>query len=518
MNLQLKIRKRLFKRLVVTGILFPLIFFLFSLIRYLILHFLSSDLVISPLVEVAFIVSSATLLYKPVDYLMSWVLKHTFFGAHLNPQATLHQLARDAALILDRQQLANLVVNTFGEVFGVRSASVFIFDKSKEVYRIISAFGIASPVWRSLTLPARHPFIELLKTHRLPLERERLRRSFLWQEANQLGRYFEELHATCVVPIMFQDELLAAVSLTPGERTRFFSAQDIRSFADFAREVAPAFRNASVVGELKEANEELVSIQSKFLHSVQHSAIHELATGIAHEIHNPLTIISGKAQILLLKRDQKSYDDQVEEVLKTIVKQTKRASDITRKLLMFADSEKSVKEPVDFEVLINDTIALVSYQVSLDEIQVIKRLEHPVPKFFGNIGELREAFLNLFLNAVQAIGKRGTVQVGMSYRKADRMMELRISDSGPGISESHLPKIFQPFFTTRPGGTGLGLFVTQQIIHGYGGAIRAESKIGEGTTFIMELPCGADIPPTGQERPDSPSSETLVDQSGLHTV
>ena len=184
---------------------------------------------------------------------------------------------------------------------------------------------------------------------------------------------------------------------------------------------------------------------------------------------------------------------------------------------MFADSEESVKEPVDFEVLINDTIALVSYQVSLDEIQVIKRLEHPIPKFFGNMGELREAFLNLFLNAVQAMAKRGTVQVSMKYRKTDRMIELRVSDSGPGISESHLSKIFQPFFTTRPGGTGLGLFVTQQIIHGYGGAIRAESKVGEGTTFIMELPCETNIA-AGVERPNSGSHDTLMDQSGLHTI
>ncbi len=517
MKLHLKVRKRLLKRFIVTGILFPLTFFLFSLLRYLLIRFSLYDPAVSPFAEVAFIVLSATLLYKPVDALVFWALKRTFFGAHVNFETALHQLTRDAIAILDRQQLANLIVNIFGEVFSVKAASVFMFDKPKEVYRAVSAFGISPHVWRHLTFTAHHPFMELLKAHRLPLERERLRRSFSWQDANQFGRHFEELHAACMVPIMAQEELLGAISLMPGERMRFFNSHDIRSFADFAREIAPAFRNASVMGELREANEALIHIQSKFLHSAQHSAIHELATGIAHEIHNPLTIISGKAQILLLKKDQKFYDDQVEEVLKTIVKQTKRASDITRKLLMFAESEKLVKEPVDFEVLINDTIALVSYQVSLDEIQVIKRLEHPIPKFFGNVGELREAFLNLFLNAVQAIGKKGTVQVDMKYRKTDRMIELRISDSGPGISEGHLAKIFQPFFTTRPSQTGLGLFVTQQIVYGYGGSIRAESKTGEGTTFVVELPCRSNVL-AGGERPDFGSPETFVDQSGLHAV
>ena len=241
--------------------------------------------------------------------------------------------------------------------------------------------------------------------------------------------------------------------------------------------------------ELRGSNQELMKIQSNFLQSNQHSAIAQLASGIAHEIHNPLTIISGKAQILLLKRDKMTYDEQVEEVLKTIVKQTKRAADITRKLLMFSDSHQSVKEPIDLETVVNDTVALLSYQVSLDQIQVIKRFEHPIPRWLGNVAELREAFLNLFLNAVQAVGTKGIVQVTVRYRKEDRVIELRISDTGPGILESDLPKVFHPFFTTRQEAAGLGLFVTQQIVHKYNGLIRAESKIGEGAAFVVELPC-----------------------------
>jgi signal transduction histidine kinase len=231
----------------------------------------------------------------------------------------------------------------------------------------------------------------------------------------------------------------------------------------------------------------LANIQADLLRSSQRSAIEHLATGIAHEIHNPLTIISGKAQILLLKRDQKSYDAQVEEVLKTIVKQTRRAADITRKLLMFSETQKSAKEWIDLETVVNDTIALLSYQVSLDQIQVIKRFEHPMPRFWGNVSELREVFLNLFLNAVEAIGKKGTVEVSGRYRDADKVFEFCVSDTGPGIPESDFPKLFHPFFTTRPEGVGLGLFVTQQIVHGYQGSIRAENRAPQGITFVVEL-------------------------------
>lgn len=155
---------------------------------------------------------------------------------------------------------------------------------------------------------------------------------------------------------------------------------------------------------------------------------------------------------------------------------------------MFSDTQRSTKELVDFEVLINDTIALLSYQVSLDQIQVVKRFTHSAPKFRANVAELREAFLNLFLNAVRAIGSKGIIEIVILYRAADRVIEISISDSGVGIAEEHLSRVFQPFFTTYEGATGLGLFVTQQIVRGYKGTIRAERNKEKGAAFVIEFP------------------------------
>ncbi len=495
-NLYLRKRKRVLKSLILTAILFLLVFFFYSFFRFLafqLFHFdLSSHDVTVLLLSVVF----ASLVYKPIDYLVLILFKDVIFRSHIRDYSVLMHLARSLAGVLDQTELANLIVNTFGEALHLRMASILIYDKSKDVCRIVSAFGFKPSLWRNFELSINSLLIELLRTQNMPLERERIVHSFSWQEANQLRHDFEQLHASCVVPLVFQDELIGSINLTPKAGSKSFTSQEVKSFFEFAREAAAAFRNAALFDELRESNQELMKIQSGFLHSAQHSAIAQLATGIAHEIHNPLTIISGKAQILLLKRDKIAYDEQVEDVLKTIVKQTKRAADITRKLLMFSESRKSVRELVDFETVVNDTIALLSYQVSLDQIQVIKRFERPIPKWFGNIVELREAFLNLFLNAVQAIGTKGTVQVTVRYRKQDGVIELRVSDSGPGIPGADLVKVFHPFFTTRQGASGLGLFVTQQIIHGYHGSVRAESKFGEGATFIIELPCEVKSAPT----------------------
>ena len=492
-NLYIKRRKRFLKRLVVVTLLLVLIFFFYSLFRFISFQFFHYDLFAH---EIAVLLLSALLvsvLYKPLDYLIGFVFKEIFFRSTVEDHSTLFQLSRSLTDVLDQAELTNLIVNTFGEVLQIRSASVLLFDRSKNVYRIVSAFGIRPHVWRKLEMKPNTLLIELLRIYKRPLERERLIHSFSWQEANQLRDEFQQLHASCVIPLLAQDELIGAISLLHPVGTKSFAPQEVNSFFEFGREVATALRNANLFEELRQNNKDLMSLQSEFLHTAQHSAVSQLAAGIAHEIHNPLTIISGKAQVLLLKRGQVAYDEQVAEVLKTIVKQTKRAADITRKLLMFSESGKSSTELIDFETLVNDTISLLSYQVSLDQIQVIKRFEQPIPKWFGSISELREAFLNVFVNAVQAVGSKGTIEILVRYRKDERIVELRISDTGPGIPEADLLKVFNPFFTTREGANGLGLFVTQQIVHKYHGAIRVESRFGEGTAFVIELPCEKDL-------------------------
>jgi len=170
------------------------------------------------------------------------------------------------------------------------------------------------------------------------------------------------------------------------------------------------------------------------------------------------------------------------------VKQTKRAADITRKLLMFSQGSGAPKESLKLEQILEDTIALVSYQTSLDGIEVTKSIGGGIPQFYANVHELREVFLNLILNAVQSIGSQGRIHVEMSYQAPDEIISIQISDTGPGIDQEHIDKLFNPFFTTRHDAVGLGLFVTKQIVHRYGGSIRVESQKGSGSLFTVRFP------------------------------
>ncbi|MBI4388530.1 MAG: GAF domain-containing protein [Candidatus Omnitrophica bacterium] len=501
----LRKRKQILKRFLDAVVLFILTYFIYAVFQLVAgFFFAESPWLRAPVVLLGFSVVIAVLFYKRVDYFIFFAFKRLFLKRSDQYFFALTKLTRDLVNILDLPEVSNLIVNTFGETVGVKTASLMVFDQNEGVYQVISAFGISPSHYLKIRFAVDRPIVDTLRSYAKPLVREKIRKLFPWQEANQLVTEFEILEASCIIPLICNDQLIGSLNLGVQEASKPFRDADIRFFHELAKEIAPVVRNAIMVEELKRANQDLTQVQTELIQSTRLSAIEQLATGLAHEIHNPLTIISGKAQVLLLKKDKKGYDEKVEEVLKTIVKQTKRAADITRKLLMFSQGKGSTREAIAFETIVNDTVALVSYQMALDGIRVVKQIDHHLPVFYGNPTAFREIFLNLLLNAVQAVGKSGTIQISVRYKTLDRAIEIRVADTGIGIQAEHLNQLFNPFFTTRKDATGLGLFVTQQIIHQYSGSIRVESKVGEGTIVIIQLP----VDGNGEQENEGPAEYT----------
>ncbi len=484
-----KKRKRILKQLFVGLTLFILTSALLGGGSYFLGSFLPWLASGNPLIWICLAAVAAAIGYPPIDYAYTWLFKHVLFPRRSHILHLLHRLSQELAVTSDLAELANLLVNTLGEVLQLKTVSVLVRSPRGEGYVIASAYGWRVSDYRKLRFGEDSPLLELVKASGAEvLLRERAVRSLSWQEANRLTKDFDGLHATCVIPLWVKDELVGSINLLAPASDREFDEGDLRFFRDFGQEVARSIRNALLIQQLKISNEELRDTQSQLLQAAKLTAIEQLATGIAHEIHNPLTIISGKAQILLLQKDQKLYDEKVEEVLKTIVKQTRRAADITKKLLMFSRGSTPSRERLRLEDILEDTISLIAYQTSLEGIQIQRLVAEDLPDFFGNVQELREVFFNLILNALEAAGPDSRIQIGVTFQKADKVFLIQVADNGPGIPREDLDKVFNPFFTTRPEGIGLGLFVTQQIVHRYGGSIRVESEPGEGTLFVIELP------------------------------
>ncbi len=482
-------RKRVLKRLFVGLTLFILSFFTLGLASIFFTNAMAEWGEAAPFIWVFITTVFVTLLYQPISHSYSWLFKHFIFPRRSHALSSLHRLIQELAQTSDLSELSNLLVNTVAEVLQLKTVSLLLKAPHGEGYTVASASGWRVADYRKLRFLPGASVLELIKAAGPQiLLREKVMRSLSWQEANQITKDFDELHATCVIPLWVKSELVGSLNLLAASPEQHLTEGDLRFFRDFSQSIAPSVRNALVIGQLKMANEELRDSQSQLLQSAKLTAIEQLASGIAHEIHNPLTIISGKAQVLLLQKERKVLDEKVEEVLKTIVSQTRRAADITKKLLMFSKASTSPREKIRLEGILEDTLSLIAYQTSLEGTQMERLVAEDLPDFWGNVQELREVFLNLILNALQATGPGGKIQIGLTFDKADNLFVIQVADNGPGILPENLDKVFNPFFTTRPEGVGLGLFLTQQIVHRYGGSIRVESQPKEGTLFVIELP------------------------------
>ena len=234
---------------------------------------------------------------------------------------------------------------------------------------------------------------------------------------------------------------------------------------------------------------ERVALEGQLAQADKLSSIGLLAAGVAHEINTPLAVISSYAQMLT---KQMKDDKRLAPLLERITQQSFRASEIANGLLNFSRTSTTEFRDTDLNQVIRDTLALVEHQMKTANIQVALELSETLPAIHGNPGKLQQVFLNLLLNAKDAMPQGGTLQVST---RANGHVEASIADSGSGIAPEHLKRIYDPFFTTKtapkPGerrGTGLGLAVSYGIIQEHAGKINVESQVGIGTTFHLEFP------------------------------
>ncbi|MGH9588304.1 MAG: ATP-binding protein, partial [Acidobacteriaceae bacterium] len=219
------------------------------------------------------------------------------------------------------------------------------------------------------------------------------------------------------------------------------------------------------------------------------SSIGLLAAGVAHEVNTPLAVISSYTQMLT---KQLRGDDRLSPLLEKITQQTFRASEIVNGLLNFSRTGTSEFRETDLNAIIRDTLNLIEHQFKTSQVKLDTALLPELPPILGNAGKLQQVFLNLFLNAKDAMSGGGTLRIAT---EANGHVSVAISDTGSGIAPEHLQRIYDPFFTTKSApregqrrGTGLGLAVTYGIIQEHAGKIHVESSIGAGTTFYLEFP------------------------------
>jgi signal transduction histidine kinase/DNA-binding response OmpR family regulator len=316
----------------------------------------------------------------------------------------------------------------------------------------------------------------------------------------------EMIHAVAVIPLISKGEIIGTLNLGSRQAEQF-RTDDFHILRRIADQVAAAVEKARLFRQTQEQLVELQRTQSQLLRSARMAAAGALADGVAHEINNPLSVVLGHAQLLLSKPDLNPAD--VEDLQK-IVNSTRHIADIVRRFTDFARPISNVgHESTDVNKILDEALNLIAGRAKRDRVRIVRDFDENLPFIIGSGSHLQQAFLNLFLNALEAIQRvtpppplaelRVTtrrlpagVRIGTQVWRAGGV-EVQIADTGCGIPAANLERIFEPGFTTKVEngtvrGLGIGLFVTYNVVEAHQGTVVAESEEGTGSVFTVRLP------------------------------
>lgn len=238
--------------------------------------------------------------------------------------------------------------------------------------------------------------------------------------------------------------------------------------------------------QLEEKTRELLAAQKDLAQSERLAGIGLLASGVAHEINNPLAIIRGNAELLQMA-SAKQGDSQLDEHA-TIIRQVGRIERIVRNLLTFSRAGTKQLSTFDLSNLLDSILDQTGHQIPLEKYKIARDYLGKGIEVTGDEDQLRQVFTNLILNGLQAMDGSGVLTVGAALVENGNQVSVSVVDSGPGISPEYREKLFTPFFSTKTGGTGLGLAISYGIVKDHGGEIRVVSEVGEGACFTVILP------------------------------
>jgi len=287
---------------------------------------------------------------------------------------------------------------------------------------------------------------------------------------------------------------LVGILLVADERPQHFSENDLRLLRSIGEQAALAVRNAQLHAALQEyaqnleemveqRTHELQAAQAQLVRTEKLAALGRLAAGIAHEVNNPLQPILNCLEVAI---EDVEHDHKIDaEVLRVAEREVVRIKSIVTRLLDFARPSTADKVALDLHGLIDEILVLTKKQLEHMHIDLELQLESSLP-LIGNPNQIKQVLLNVVLNAMQAMPNGGRLRIA-TYNNEDGVV-TEVSDTGVGMSEETIAQIFEPFYSTKDDGTGLGLAVSYGIIQGHGGEIHIESEIGRGSRFVIWLP------------------------------
>jgi signal transduction histidine kinase len=340
---------------------------------------------------------------------------------------------------------------------------------------------------------------EIVKTIRLSLDSPcvvartvREQRSFNITRPDEEHFVSEELSeklglsAFASVPLLASGKVVGVVVVDNYFNKKPITDEDIRFLTMFANQAGLAIENSLLYSDVNEAHLELKETHERLLHSEKLAALGEMAANVAHEIRNPLTSLGGFARRLHKKLEghpERKYAE-------IMVKEVDRLERLLTDVLILSRKSEAPFESEDINRIVESTILQLAEELRLKRIGVVKGMAESLPRILCDPQQMKQVFINLMTNAIQAMREGGalTVSTYLIPEEKPPCVGIAIADTGGGIPEKTFPNIFNPFFTTKDAGTGLGLSISHSIVTNHHGEIEVINRPGEGATFIVKLP------------------------------
>jgi len=417
-------------------------------------------------------------------------LEKVLFKKKYDYRETLLRSSRDMISLIDVDSLSERLVRTISSAMRVEKVSLCIADESKGEFRFTAFTGYAIGSFKHIALSKDDPFIQNFRRSSLTVVREEMeiKRNQLPTDKEIVNRMIE-LEAEISLPLISKDKLIGILNLGRKQHLEIYSPEDIELLSTLANQAAVAIENARLYQNLKQS-------QDTLRRADRLSSLGLLTAGLAHEIRNPLVAIRTFTQLLPERYEDAEFRNGFQSLA---LKEVDRICGLITDLLSFARPSKPNVAQEDMNNVIDGIARILDTQAKEKSVELVRHFAPNLPKVWIDREQMKQVFMNLIFNGIQAMNDGGTITISTriftsdAIEQAPSFVQVEVRDTGVGIPNENLEHIFDPFFTSKDEGSGLGLSISHQIVQEHGGYVTVESKVGKGTSFLVNIPIGKPV-------------------------
>jgi signal transduction histidine kinase len=454
------------------GFVFGVIVFVAILTQEFIAMFLPHSKFLSLAISAVIIV----LLHQPIYNLLINLTNKHLFQKKYDARKVFHDFSNEALTILNLDRLCRITIETLVKNLYLKNCVIFLLSRDETFYEVYDSFGVNK---QEVVLKRDSRLISYFKLAQAPVLYNSYTRDL--QACDEIKKEMQAMQSQLCVPLTIHNDIVGVLSLGPKKSDQPYMFDDIDILSTLAKALSIAISNARLFAQAAQY-EKLATIGT-------------LASGINHEVCNPLNNMSMRMQIFMANLERGAYKDktqdeilaEVKDVLSSSITQIHKVAGITGKLSSFAKPTKTVlSKKVNVSQSVDAALDVLGHKLMIDRIKAVKNIPSGLVDILADEDQMHQIFFNLIRNAAQAIKEEGEITI--SAREDSGKVKIEVADTGCGIPEDKIEKIFEPFYTTKADGSGYGLSIVREVVWRNKGEIKVESKIGKGSTFYLEFP------------------------------